>query len=72
MDEIKKKLQEISDWADAEGRNAFIVVSEGYEQATLVNTSIHNLAAMLALAMRKEKYIARAVCEAIAKYSAQS
>lgn len=72
MDEIKKKLQEISDWADTEGRNAFIMVSEGCEQLTLTNTSIRNLAAMLAASMREEKCIARAVCEAIAKYSAQS
>ena len=72
MDEIKKKLQEISDWADTEGRNAVIMVSEGCEQLTLTNTSIRNLAAMLAASMREEKCIARAVCEAIAKYSAQS
>ena len=72
MDEIKKKLQEISDWADTKGRNAFIMVSEGCEQVTLTNTSIHNLAAMLAASMREEKCIARAVCEAIAKCSTQS
>ena len=72
MDEIKKKLQEISDWADVKDRNAFIMVSEGCEQLTLTNTSIRNLAAMLAASMREEKCIARAVCEAIAKYSAQS
>lgn len=72
MDEIKKKLQEISDWADTEGRNAFIMVSEGCEQLTLTNTSIRNLAAMLAASMREEKCIAQAVREAIAKCSAQS
>lgn len=72
MDEIKKKLQEISDWADAKDRNAFIMVGEGCEQLILTNTSIHNLAAMLAASMRKEKCIAQAVCEAIAKCSAQS
>lgn len=72
MDEIKKKLQEISEWADAEGRNAFIMVSEECEQATLTNISIHNLAVMLVASMREEKCIAKAVCEAIAIYCAQS
>ena len=48
------------------------MVSEGCEQLTLTNTSIRNLAAMLAASMREEKCIARAVREAIAKYSAQS
>lgn len=72
MDEIKKKLQEIRNWADAKDRNAFIMVSEGREQLILTNTSIRNLTAMLAAAMCNEKYIAQAVREAIAKCSAQS
>lgn len=72
MDEIKKKLQEISEWADAEGRNAFIMVSDECKQATTVNTSVHDLAVMLVASMREEKCIARAVCEAIAIYRAQS
>lgn len=72
MDEIKKKLQEISDWANVEDHSAFIMVSEGCNQLTMTNISIHNLAAMLAASMRKEKCIAQAVCEAIAKCSAQS
>lgn len=57
MDEIKKKLQEISDWADVKDRNAFIMVSEGCEQLTLTNTSIRNLAAMLAASMREENVL---------------
>lgn len=72
MDEIKKKLQEISDWADTEGRNAFIMVSEGCEQLTLTNTSIRNLAAMLAASMREEKCIARAVCVKLSLSTAHS
>lgn len=48
------------------------MVSEGCEQLTLTNTSIRNLAAMLAASMREEKCIAQAVREAIAKCSAQS
>lgn len=72
MDEIKKKLQEISDWADVKDRNAFIMVSEGCKQSTTINTSAHNLAAMLAAAMREEKCIAQAVCEAFAMCCAHS
>lgn len=72
MDEIKKKLQEISDWANVEDRSAFIMVSEGCNQLTMTNISVHNLAVMLAAAMREEKCIAQAVCEAFAMCCAHS
>lgn len=65
MDKIEKKVEEINNWADSNGRSVFAMTKEGSKQITIMNASVNELSIMLAVAMQQDKNIARSVVKAL-------
>ena len=61
MNEIEKKVKEIKEWADADGRSAFILLREGSEQLNVASTTQKDLISMFSSLMRDNKIIADAL-----------
>ena len=57
MNEIKKKVKEIKEWADADGRSMFVLLKEHGKHISLANASRTDLTDMLLAAIKENAII---------------